>query len=174
LQTSELLVQIQPKKLRIVVNLLKGEAMKVLFLDMDNTIAENTTCRDIPFKEGLYLNKRPIWFVIEAVNTLIRPQIEKLIIITQVQGGFDGRREKMLWLNKHDIEFDKLIQLDGGSKSDSIIDYCNTNGFKPSECLLIDDKKEILQDADQKGICVMYPQQLITDYYEFLMSEING
>jgi hypothetical protein len=42
--------------------------VKVLFLDMDNTIAENSTCQDVEFSEGLYLNKRPIGFMIDAIN----------------------------------------------------------------------------------------------------------
>ena len=50
---------------------------------MDNTIAENITCKDIEFCDGMYINKRPIQIVIDALNTLY-PKA-KFIIISQVQ-----------------------------------------------------------------------------------------
>ena len=34
--------------------------------------------------------------------------------------------------------------------------------------ILIDDKKDILQKAEDSGFKVKYPQQLLVDYYEYL------
>ena len=70
-----------------------------VFVDMDNTIAENITCKDIEFCDGMYINKRPIQIVIDALNTLY-PKA-KFIIISQVQGGAFGIKEKIEWLNKY-------------------------------------------------------------------------
>ena len=65
---------------------MRCDMFKVLFLDMDNTIAENITCQDISFSSGMYLNKRPIGFVIDAVDKMMRPELELLVVLTQTQG----------------------------------------------------------------------------------------
>ena len=70
-----------------------------VFVDMDNTIAENITCKDIEFYDGMYINKRPIQIVIDALNILY-PNA-KFIIISQVQGEAFGIKEKKEWLRKH-------------------------------------------------------------------------
>ena len=142
---------------------------KVLFLDMDNTIAENITCQDIDFSKGMYLNKRPIGFVIDAVDEMIRPGLESLVILTQVQGQSPGIDEKQHWLNVIDFRHDAFIGItDDTSKSDKMLEFCSMNGYIPKDCLLIDDKKSVLQDAEKHGFHVMYPQQLLVDYYEWL------
>ena len=142
---------------------------KVLFLDMDNTIAENGTCQDVPFEQGMYLIKRPIGFVIDAVNDMIRPGLEYLVIITQVQGHGDGINEKQEWLIKHNFYHDVFIHItDDTAKSKFMLDFCVMNRYKPKDCLVIDDKKTVLQDAERFGFNVMYPQQLLAEYYEWL------
>jgi hypothetical protein len=142
---------------------------KVLFLDMDNTIAENITCQDVPFEQGMYLNKRPINFVIDAVNDMIRPGLDHLVIVTQVQGEGQGINEKQEWLLNHDFYHDVFIHItDDTAKSKFMLDFCNMNGYKPADCLVVDDKKTVLQDAEHFGFNTMYPQQLLVEYYEWL------
>ena len=142
---------------------------RVLFLDMDNTIAENGTCQNVPFETGMYLTKRPIGFVVDAVNEMIRPGLENLVIVTQVQGAGKGISEKQEWLMKHNFHHDVFIHItDDTVKSKFILDFCIMNGYRPSECLVIDDKKTVLQDVERFGFNVMYPQQLLAEYYEWL------
>ena len=41
-----------------------------VFVDMDNTIAENITCKDIEFYDGMYINKRSIQIVSDGLGIL--------------------------------------------------------------------------------------------------------
>jgi hypothetical protein len=146
--------------------------IKALFLDMDNTIAENVTCQDVEFSKGLYLSKRPIGFMIDAVDNLLRPNLDVLVILTKVQGHYDGVDEKQEWLNKIGFRHDAFIYIEGDKKkSKFMLNFCETNGYSPDECLIIDDKKSVLQDAEKNGFKAMYPQQLLADYYEWLKNK---
>ena len=40
----------------------------IVFVDMDNTIAENKTCQNVRYYKGLYEEKRPIKVVIKAIK----------------------------------------------------------------------------------------------------------
>ena len=146
--------------------------IKVVFLDMDNTIAENTTCQNVKFVDGLYENKRPIAFVIDAVDILLRPNIEKMVLVTVFQGGDLGMQEKLFWLKKVNFKYDEILFIDENktNKSTEMIKYCNDKGYAPKDCVLIDDKKKMLQEAEKFGFKVMYPQQLLVDYYEWLLN----
>ena len=137
-----------------------------VFVDMDNTIAENTTCKDIEFYDGMYINKRPIQIVIDALNILY-PNA-KFIIISQVQGGAFGIKEKKEWLGKHfPNTFQSFFLHPGERKSDYIEYFLKTNGIMNMQVLLVDDKKDILSSMTPLGINVKYPQQIICDYEEF-------
>ena len=148
---------------------MRCDMFKVLFLDMDNTIAENITCQDISFSSGMYLNKRPIGFVIDAVDKMMRPNLELLVVLTQTQGRSHGIDEKQIWLDAIEFRHDAFIGItDDTAKSEKMLEFCSMHGYRPDDCLLIDDKKSVLQDAEKYGFNVMYPQQLLVDYYEWL------
>lgn len=144
----------------------------VIFLDMDNTIAENKTCRDVDFNDGLYEHKRPIKFVMDAVNALLRPLGKKVVLVTVCQGGDLGKQEKLLWLSKVGFEYDDILFIDETekTKTNAMIKYCETNGYFVNKSVFIDDKKSMLQDAEINGFHVMYPQQLLVDYYNYLQT----
>lgn len=136
-----------------------------VFIDMDNTIAENVTCTDMKFCKGMYINKRPIQIVIDALNTLY-PKA-KFIIISQVQGGAFGVKEKIEWLNKYFPNVSQSFFLNPGEhKSDYIKWFLKINGIINTTVLLVDDKKDILSSMSSLGINVKYPQQIICDYEE--------
>lgn len=138
--------------------------IEYVFIDMDNTIAENITCDDIPFRPGLYLNKRPIQIVIDAIKYLYPNQ--KYIIISQTVDEA-GIIEKHEWLDIHfPITFDRLIIPNSSDKSDIIKAYLYQHNIDLKSIILIDDKKSILQSCKQLGIDVKYPQQIICDYEE--------
>lgn len=145
----------------------------VIFLDMDNTIAENTTCRNVEFNDGMYENKRPISFVIDAIDTLLRPNSKRVALVTVCQGGDLGKQEKLFWLRKINFEYDDILFIEEHkhTKSIEMLDYCKKGGYKPENCLFIDDKKVMLQDAEKFGFQVIYPQQLLVHYYEYLKNK---
>lgn len=137
--------------------------MKYLFIDMDNTIAENSTCENIKFYKGLYLNKRPINIVIEAIKALY--PTARYIVVSKTSGGWDGKREKEIWLDEYFEEVELVLILDiNEEKKDVINDYLIKNNINPEECLFIDDKKDELQKVRKLGLHVKYPQQVICDY----------
>ena len=136
-----------------------------VFVDMDNTIAENITCKDVEFCNGMYINKRPIQIVIDALNALY-PKAQ-FIIISQVQGGAFGIKEKIEWLNKYFPNTSQSFFLHPGErKSDYIEWFLKINGIMNTQVLLVDDKKDILSSMSSLGISVKYPQQIICDYEE--------
>lgn len=137
--------------------------MKYIFIDMDNTIAENTTCEDIEFHEGLYLNKRPIKVVIDAIRALYPNSL--YIIFSKTAGGHDGRAEKGAWLEKYLPETHLAVFIEPeDSKSECIESFINSSMWDKKDCLVIDDKKSILQECLALGINVKYPQQIICDF----------
>lgn len=139
--------------------------MKYLFLDMDNTIAENTTCDNINYYSGLYLNKRPIKVVIDAIRTLY-PNAT-YIIISKTDGEDAGKLEKSQWLDKYLPEAEIAYFLSPQeSKAEYIKEILTLYNIDANECLLIDDKKSILQECKKLNINVKYPQQIICDYEE--------
>lgn len=145
--------------------LFRGDSVmiKYVFIDMDNTIAENSTCMNIEFYKGLYLNKRPIRIVIDALLSLYGDC--SFIILSKTDGGEDGKKEKIKWLHKYFPYTDNIILIDiCERKRDFIEGFLLANHVDSSECLLVDDKKSILQDCSVLGISVKYPQQLICDY----------
>ena len=146
---------------------------EVVFIDMDNTIAENATCQNVEFVDGLYENKRPIFFVINAIDQLLRNNANKIVLVTVCQGGDVGKQEKLLWLKKIEFDYDDIIFVEPfrPEKSFEMIAYCKENGHCFSNCILIDDKKDILQKAEDCGFKVKYPQQLLVDYYEYLKNK---
>ena len=139
---------------------------------MDNTIAENKTCQDVEFSDGLYEKKRPINFVIDAIHYMLRKDGAKIVIATTVKGGDLGMQEKLYWLELIGFEYnDILFANQTVKKVDEMIRYCKDSDIEPKDCVLIDDNKSVLQDADSRGFKVMYPQQLLVDYYEWLENQ---
>ena len=147
--------------------------MKTIFVDLDNTLAANETCQDVEFTKGLYLNKKPIRIVIDAIQYLY--EFDNLIIMSVYAGGLEGRQEKIAWMKKYlpncltkNPPF--LIDYrDSRTKADFIKDYAKSYNIDLGDCLIIDDKKKILQECKKEGIQTLYPQQVICMYEEFKM-----
>lgn len=138
---------------------------KYLFIDMDNTIAENQTCENVNFYKGMYLNKRPINTVINAIKALYPDS--KYIIVSKAQGGWDGKREKEIWIDEYFEEASLVIILNvTEEKRNIILEYLYSNNISAEDCLFIDDKKSELQKVKRLGMKTKYPQQIICDYEE--------
>ncbi|MBR0371420.1 MAG: hypothetical protein IJH63_11995 [Methanobrevibacter sp.] len=150
--------------------------MRTVFVDLDNTLALNETCDDIPYTRGLYLNKKPIKEIINLVDYYYR-DIANIIIISRYVGGEDGKQEKIDWMRKYLpksflINSPYLITSDDiKTKADYINEYSISNNMKLEDCTIIDDKKEILQQCKKIGIEALYPQQLIVRYEEELIND---
>lgn len=150
--------------------------MRTVFVDLDNTLALNETCDDIPYTRGLYSNKKPIKEIIHLVDYYYR-DIANIIIISRYVGGEDGKQEKIDWMRKHLpksflINSPYLIANDDiKTKADYINEYAISNNMKLKDCTIIDDKKEILQQCKKIGIEALYPQQLIVRYEEELIND---
>ena len=150
--------------------------MRTVFVDLDNTLALNETCDDIPYTKGLYLNKKPIKEIINLVDYYYR-DIANIIIISRYVGGEDGKQEKIDWMRKYLpksflINSPYLITSDDiKTKADYINEYAISNNMKLKDCTIIDDKKEILQQCKKIGIEALYPQQLIVRYEEELIND---
>ena len=148
--------------------------MKVLYIDMDNTIAENKTCQNVEFTSGLYLSKRPIQVVIDAINTLYE-DVPK-VIVTKVQGGEEGIKEKRMWLEKYapfPIEDIIFVQGDYYMKGVLIDQYNSRRNIPNEETLLVDDSKQVLRYCSAYNIQTKYPQQLICDYEQVLQMKLG-
>lgn len=150
--------------------------MRTVFVDLDNTLALNETCDDIPYTRGLYSNKKPIKEIINLVDYYYR-DIANIIIISRYVGGEDGKQEKIDWMRKYLpksflINSPYLIASDDiKTKEDYINEYSISNNMKLEDCTIIDDKKEILQQCKKIGIEALYPQQLIVRYEEELIND---
>lgn len=150
--------------------------MRTVFVDLDNTLALNETCDDIPYTRGLYLNKKPIKEIINLVDYYYR-DIANIIIISRYVGGEDGKQEKIDWMRKYLpksflINSPYLITSDDiKTKANYINEYAISNNMKLENCTIIDDKKEILQQCKKIGIEALYPQQLIVRYEEELIND---
>lgn len=150
--------------------------MRTVFVDLDNTLALNETCDDIPYTRGLYSNKKPIKEIINLVDYYYR-DIANIIIISRYVGGEDGKQEKIDWMRKYLpksflINSPYLITSDDiKTKADYINEYAISNNMKLEDCTIIDDKKEILQQCKKIGIEALYPQQLIVRYEEELIND---
>ena len=151
--------------------------MKTVFIDMDNTLAANETCDNIDFFKGLYLNKKPIRIVIDAIKYLY--EFDNLIIMSVYAGEWEGRQEKIEWIKKYlpDCMVKNapffINYRDTRTKADFIKDYARNNDIDLSECLIIDDKKKILQECKKEGIQTLYPQQVICMYEQIKMEVLN-
>ena len=145
--------------------------LKIIFLDMDNTIAENKTSSNIEFYDGMYLEKRPIQIVINAIKTLYDKT--PVVIISKAQGGVKGITEKMKWLDENCplLIKDKIFLMENEKyymKAVYIDEYCIKNHVPITQCLIIDDSKEVLNYCKQYGLQTKYPQQLICDYEDHI------
>ena len=137
--------------------------MKILFIDMDNTLAENQTPENVEYFPGLYLNKRPLKIVIKAIRYLYYDY--KFIVISKAVGGQKGKTEKIEWLNKFFPDTKEIIILNPeDTKSTVINEYIITNNLNANEGVIIDDNKQILQNCLKLGMIVKYPQQIICDF----------
>lgn len=151
--------------------------MKTIFVDLDNTLAANETCQNVEFTKGLYLNKKPIQIVIDAICNLYKD--DNIIIMSRYVGDEDGKQEKMEWIKKYLPDKIKqnspfLIKAEESkTKCDYIIGYAFLNRLKPSDCIIIDDNKKTLQECDNHNIISLYPQQVICKYEEILRGENN-
>lgn len=143
-----------------------------VFIDMDNTIAENITCDNVDFYPGLYLNKRPINIVIQGILALYPNSY--YIILSKTSGSVDGIMEKREWLSKYSpYAYQTLLLSPSDSKKEVLAYFIESNHIDPGEVLLIDDKKSILQDCKTLGIDVKYPQQIICDYENIFTFQNN-
>ena len=146
----------------------------IVFVDMDNTIAENRTCQNVRYYKGLYEEKRPIKVVIKAIETLYMSSGIPVVIISKAVGGRKGAVEKLRWVEKN-LRLRKgnecifLTEKEPSIKKARIIkEYCNKHKIKLSNALIIDDNKKILQACEKIGIQTKYPQQVICDYEAIL------
>lgn len=141
--------------------------IKHIFIDMDNCIAENTTCDNVPFSSGMYLNKRPIKTVINGIRYLYPNCTYHILSKTQDAAG---RYEKIQWLQKYFPAINGFILIidPEETKKEYIYTYMTKYQVNPEEILLIDDKKDILQDCKTLGIQVKYPQQIICDFETYI------
>lgn len=149
--------------------------MKTVFVDLDNTLAANETCDDVEYTKGLYLNKKPIKIVIDAINYLYKDA--DIIIISRYVGDYEARQEKIQWMRKY-LPKNMLInpayfleQDDSMTKADYIIGYAFLRGLAPSDITIIDDKKSVLQECKAHNIISLYPQQVIVEYEEALEND---
>lgn len=141
--------------------------IEVVFLDMDNTIAENRTSRDICYYKGMYIEKRPIQIMIEAIKEFYIDRGIPVIVLSKTKGGIDGKREKVDWLNACvDYDLAGIILIEDQRKVNIIREWCLDNKVKLNRVLIIDDNKQTLQECCDAGIYAKYPQQLICDYEE--------
>lgn len=146
--------------------------MRAVFVDLDNTLAANETCENIDFYKGLYYDKKPIKIVIDAINYLYAN--DNIFIISIYSGGEKGKSEKINWIKKYLPDNMKknspfLIDYkDSKTKADFIKNYALSNNIDLKECIIIDDKKRILQECNKEGIKTFYPQQIICKYEELI------
>ena len=85
----------------------------IVFVDMDNTIAENKTCQNVRYYKGLYEEKRPIKLVIKAIETLYMSSGIPIVIISKVN--------KILLMLSYDntINIQNILQSNKLNQSDS-------------------------------------------------------
>ena len=81
------------------IKIRRGVFMKTIFVDLDNTLAANETCQNVEFTKGLYLNKKPIQIVIDAICNLYKN--DNIIIMSRYVGGENGKQEKIEWIKKY-------------------------------------------------------------------------
>jgi 5'(3')-deoxyribonucleotidase len=149
--------------------------MRTIFVDLDNTLAANNTCDNVEYTKRLYLDKKPIKIAINAINYLYRD--DNIIIMSRYVGEDEGRQEKIEWMKKYLP--DKMIinapflisSNDNLKKVDYILDYAFMNNVSLSDIIIIDDKKDILQDCKAHNITSLYPQQVIVEYEEVLEND---
>lgn len=146
--------------------------IEVIFLDMDNTIAENTTPSNVEFTPGLYFDKRPIKQVLKALDTLY-PNTPR-VILTKAQGGAQGVEEKKQWLQlervKNIIDYIFLKEDEAYYMKGVYADqWLSQHHIAPEKALVIDDSKQVLQYCQAYGMLVQYPQSLLCD-----LTEHNG
>ena len=67
----------------------------IVFVDMDNTIAENKTCQNVRYYKGLYEEKRPIKIVIKAIEVLYMSSGIPIVIISKAVYCRKGAVEKL-------------------------------------------------------------------------------
>ena len=152
--------------------------MKTVFLDLDNTVAANDTCQSVEFYEGLYKSKRPIKIVIDAVKNIYGD--DDIIIMSRYVGGIYGMNEKIKWIRENLPEnFYRIAPYlinakDKRTKCDYILEYAYLSNLEPSDCIIIDDNKSILQECENAGIKALYPQQVICEYEKVLCDEIEN
>lgn len=146
----------------------------IVFVDMDNTIAENKTCQNVRYYKGLYEEKRPIKVVIKAIEALYVSSGIPIVIISKAVGGRKGAIEKLRWVEKN-LRLRKgnecifLTEKEPSIKKARIIkEYCKRHKIKLSNALIIDDNKKTLQACEKIGIQTKYPQQVICDYEAIL------
>lgn len=114
--------------------------MKTIFVDLDNTLAANETCQNVEFTKGLYLNKKPIQIVIDAICNLYKN--DNIIIMSRYVGGEDGKQEKIECIKKYLPDKIKqnspfLIKAEESkTKCDYIIGYAFLNRLSPSDCII--------------------------------------
>lgn len=140
--------------------------VEVIFLDMDNTIAENTTPANVEFTPGLYYDKRPIKQVLQALDTLY-PNTPR-VILSKAQGGQQGVNEKKQWLQleqvKNIVDYIFLKETEQYYMKGVYADqWLSQHQIDNSHALVIDDNKQVLQYCQAYGMLVQYPQSLLCD-----------
>ena len=174
----------EPGKIRDI----RTERLKNLIMFVDKyfklpiiLIAQNykDLCIETEYsKIYMYKYEKPLGIVgarKELQRVFISSEFDNLIIMSVYAGGLEGRQEKIAWMNKYlpncltkNPPF--LIDYrDSRTKADFIKDYAKNYNIDLGDCLIIDDKKKILQECKKEGIQTLYPQQVICMYEEFKM-----
>ena len=125
--------------------------MKYLFIDMDGTIADywhkSGKCDIKEFDKGMFITKRPVKIVIDAIKTLF-PERDYMYLIISIVPHEDGIVEKNDWLDKYfNIEKDRrvFLQFPNSDKVYYIYKWCEVNNIKPEDVIFIDDHHDVLK-----------------------------
>lgn len=153
--------------------------MKYVFVDMDGTIAEwgypdgRITGE---YKFGDYIGKQPIEDVIAEIYNMYANSQDHTIFVVSASPNTKATIEKNAWLNKFFIiPYENRIFISQGENKIDIINFYlrQVVGVEPQgNAILIDDKKDWLIEAEQCGMEVYHPTQII-GLFQKRMTEMN-
>lgn len=135
---------------------------KYIFWDIDGTLAPyrfnnhvsdpNGTNNGMSIEEienGCFLNRLPSKFMQNVVNTC---EAKRNIIMGHCQIQKE-KEDKEIWLNKYYPSIkDRLLVFENTPKWKVILDYCKSKNIELNEVIFVDDRLDILREAERKGI----------------------
>lgn len=145
--------------------------MKYLFLDMDGVLVDyigpnnRIGIKDFT-QEGLFINQKPCWTIINAIEKLFPHNKYEYHILT-ASPNHHSDIEKIKWLDRYyHIDDSKIhiVRFPGEDKAKFISDFCNENNIKLSDCSFIDDTHKHLLDCEKIGIDAIHPCHLLCLY----------